>query len=529
MGEVVLPTPGPHMVPKLEHPARHIILRMGRRWRKTTLGVTAAICGRGPIVDKKWGRRLWPGVIHGANVWFVDQSFPDATSVWDGVKKILTPVQTRISERDRRIEVHGGGAITIKSAAKPKGLVGDWRGIDAVILNEAAKYQSIAWELLRPTISDTKGWTLWPTTPEGYNFFKKIDDNAAPAAAMDAEWAKWHEPSFANPFWDPAEIEKSRKDGMPERMIQQEYYAKFVLWGAARTYYEFESTLHVQAVDLSENDATPLDLCVSFKVAPAAWMVCQGAPEAGQYDRVIGEIRTDADDVSVRAYVEEFRRQFPDHARGENLRVFGDASPAAGGGKSTAPSDFEFLRAAFPNALFRVRAKSMPDKDRVNAVNNVLKDQAGKILAAIDPSCTGLIKDLEHTRNDESSFQIDRQPGIGQYAHAWSSKLLWVAPLLASRLPRAAPDPAEKTRSGNWKESTPEARRAQAAVYRAVRSGRVVRPTQCEQCRGDNDGKPMEGAHSSYDPGRELDVRWLCRKCHLVADLQNPKGGLVHH
>lgn len=68
---------------------------------------------------------------------------------------------------------------------------------------------------------------------------------------------------------------------------------------------------------------------------------------------------------------------------------------------------------------------------------------------------------------------------------------------------------------------TPEAHRAQERVLRAVRSGRLHRPTICGQCAG---GGPIEAAHEDY--ARPLDVRWLCRSCHRRWD-QAGKGGYV--
>ncbi|SRR5713101_3413551 len=52
--------------------------------------------------------------------------------------------------------------------------------------------------------------------------------------------------------------------------------------------------------------------------------------------------------------------------------------------------------------------------------------------------------------------------------------------------------------------------RAQKTLQRAIRSGRVSRPTHCEECGVDC--KP-DGHHDNY--GEPLAVRWLCRSCHF--------------
>ena len=67
----------------------------------------------------------------------------------------------------------------------------------------------------------------------------------------------------------------------------------------------------------------------------------------------------------------------------------------------------------------------------------------------------------------------------------------------------------EARRKTKVRESA-EARRAHLKVYRAVKSGRLVRPSACSQC-GRSDSA-IHGHHDDYS--RPLDVRWLCTWCH---------------
>lgn len=62
------------------------------------------------------------------------------------------------------------------------------------------------------------------------------------------------------------------------------------------------------------------------------------------------------------------------------------------------------------------------------------------------------------------------------------------------------------------------ARRARSRVREAVLKGALVRPSACQQC-----GRPVrvEAAHEDYS--RPLDVRWLCRTCHVRWDHADPK------
>jgi hypothetical protein len=60
-----------------------------------------------------------------------------------------------------------------------------------------------------------------------------------------------------------------------------------------------------------------------------------------------------------------------------------------------------------------------------------------------------------------------------------------------------------------WIRSNPEKRAAHTAVGNAVRDGRLVKPSQCEEC---GDEAKLHGHHHDYS--RKLDVLWVCVPCH---------------
>ena len=64
-----------------------------------------------------------------------------------------------------------------------------------------------------------------------------------------------------------------------------------------------------------------------------------------------------------------------------------------------------------------------------------------------------------------------------------------------------------------------EQNRVKQYVLKAIRDGRLVRPTVCEQCG--REGIRIEAAHADY--ARRLEVRWLCQSCHRQWDRQQPK------
>lgn len=72
------------------------------------------------------------------------------------------------------------------------------------------------------------------------------------------------------------------------------------------------------------------------------------------------------------------------------------------------------------------------------------------------------------------------------------------------------PDRVNK-RIKRWRDMNPRKRAAHLAVKRAMYSGELVRPANCEE---NGCSKKPEGHHDDYD--YELAVMWLCRRHHRL-------------
>ncbi len=58
---------------------------------------------------------------------------------------------------------------------------------------------------------------------------------------------------------------------------------------------------------------------------------------------------------------------------------------------------------------------------------------------------------------------------------------------------------------------------ARAALYVAVKLGKIKRPKACERC-GTSKHRIEGHHHKGYSKEFELDVQWLCPSCHRYAD-----------
>jgi hypothetical protein len=68
-----------------------------------------------------------------------------------------------------------------------------------------------------------------------------------------------------------------------------------------------------------------------------------------------------------------------------------------------------------------------------------------------------------------------------------------------------------------YRASHRDAKRAHCKVFRALRSGRLVRPENCQGCH--EPSPVLHGHHHrGYEPAHALDVQWLCPACHARAE-----------
>jgi hypothetical protein len=82
----------------------------------------------------------------------------------------------------------------------------------------------------------------------------------------------------------------------------------------------------------------------------------------------------------------------------------------------------------------------------------------------------------------------------------------------------------KRARERRWREAHPQRvaiyEKARYQLRKALKSGALVRPEVCENCGIPGTEKP-QAAHDDYT--QPLDVRWLCRNCHMIWDHDRPK------
>ena len=192
---------------------RFNVLCAGRRWGKSSLGIER-------ITD--------PMLAGQPTAWFAP-TYKTLDDFWRIITNIYAPVTVARSEQQHRLEVAGGGSLTMWSMENPDSARG--RHYARVVLDECATVRNLldAWNyVIRSTLIDLKGDAWFLSTPKGRNDFAKLWEFGHPGSkSYDSEWTSWQQPSRENPYLPEAELEGLRQT-MPMRAYEQEIEARFI-------------------------------------------------------------------------------------------------------------------------------------------------------------------------------------------------------------------------------------------------------------------------------------------------------------
>jgi hypothetical protein len=189
---------------------RFNVVACGRRWGKTVLGSDWLI---DPALD-------------GFPVAWFSPTYKMLGEVWREVKGLLAPVTQAVSVQDHRLELLTGGVVDMWSLDSFDSVRG--RKYKRVALDEAAMVPNLeeAWNAaIRPTLTDYQGDAGFFSTPKGMNFFRQAFSHGQDD--LFPEWYSCQQPTVANPYISPDEVEAARLS-LPERVFQQEYLAMFL-------------------------------------------------------------------------------------------------------------------------------------------------------------------------------------------------------------------------------------------------------------------------------------------------------------
>ncbi len=220
----------------------------------STARFRVANCGR------RWGKSQWAG-----HEMFLKMFCPETVNWIVGPTYVLGEKEFRVvlkdfrkffgKSLDKHCSIHNSvkngdmsihfkeldSLLMVKSADKPQSLVGE--GL------EAAKHSMITWEMyIRPALSDKRGSADFPSTPQGFNWFKGMYDMGQ--NPKFEEYASWHFPTWANEAmfdgYDDPELVGIR-EAVTKMFWDQEYAALFTAYEGL-IFQEFDPRIHVKPI-----------------------------------------------------------------------------------------------------------------------------------------------------------------------------------------------------------------------------------------------------------------------------------------
>lgn len=206
-------------------PHRFRVLCCGRRWGKTTLAI-----------DQMKARSL----ISNSLVAYIAPTYQQARDIaWNQLKRDLREVAS-FNEARLEINLMNGSTIFLKGWESIETLRG--QRFDLIVLDEVAMMRNFAghWqEVIRPTLTDTKGEALFISTPKGFNHFYDLFNQQS----HDEDYKSFQFTTSDNPFIPPEEIVKAKQE-LTEDRFAQEYLADFRK-SEGLVYKEFMRSRHV--------------------------------------------------------------------------------------------------------------------------------------------------------------------------------------------------------------------------------------------------------------------------------------------
>lgn len=142
---------------------------------------------------------------------------------WVYLKRMVGDIPgVKINESELHVDLPGNNArVRLYGADNYDRMRGIF--LDGVVLDEFADMDPRAWpEVIRPTLSDRKGWATFIGTPKGRNAFWEVHSNAQ----EDGAWYDLTLPADTSGLIDDDELEDARRSMTPEQFAQ-EYLCSF--------------------------------------------------------------------------------------------------------------------------------------------------------------------------------------------------------------------------------------------------------------------------------------------------------------
>ena len=179
------------------------------------------------------------------NIAYIAPTYQQSRDIaWQELKKVCQQLSLNINESRLEItlETVGGGksVISLRGWEAIETLRG--QKFDFIVIDEVAMMRNFwtNWqEVIRPTLTDTRGEVMFISTPKGFNHFYELFN----LELKDRDYRSFKFTSYDNPYLPKDEIDKAKEE-LTEDRFGQEYMADFRKTEGL-VYKEFDRTKHL--------------------------------------------------------------------------------------------------------------------------------------------------------------------------------------------------------------------------------------------------------------------------------------------
>ncbi len=142
---------------------------------------------------------------------------------WDYLKHYAGAIPgTTFNESELRADLPNGGRVRLFGADNPHALRGLYH--DGVILDEFGDMDPEVWsQVIRPALSDRRGWAAFAGTPRGKNAFYEVRNRGLKG---DPDWQTWVLKASSTGILSAADLQDAR-DSMDANTYAREYECDF--------------------------------------------------------------------------------------------------------------------------------------------------------------------------------------------------------------------------------------------------------------------------------------------------------------
>ena len=169
---------------QLDYKPREVFLDFHERTERWAVIVAHRRCGKTvACINDLIFRAINEGKENGQYAYIAPYYSQSKSVAWAYLKRFSEPLMVKANESELWVELINGSKIRLFGGDNPDALRGNY--LDGCVIDETGDTRPRLWgEVVRPLLSDRKGWCVFIGTPRGHNGFYELYQNAL----KDDDW-----------------------------------------------------------------------------------------------------------------------------------------------------------------------------------------------------------------------------------------------------------------------------------------------------------------------------------------------------